>query len=74
MYRSGILDSDLCGTELDHAVVAVGYGTEKGKDYVLIRNSWSTYWGEGGYIRIALKGNDEGICGVLMDSHRPTTN
>ena len=32
-----------------------------GKDYYLVRNSWSTHWGDNGYIRIARQGN---ICGV----------
>jgi cathepsin L len=52
-YESGILDS--CPKEnidLDHGVVLVGYGSENGKDYWIIRNSWNSDWGEKGYIRI----------------------
>ena len=38
--------------EVDHAVTAIGYGTDNGKNYWLIRNSWGTDWGEGGYGRL----------------------
>ena len=31
-YNGGILDSSNCGTELDHGVLAVGYGEEDGKN------------------------------------------
>jgi C1A family cysteine protease len=63
MYKSGILDSEKCGENLDHAVTAVGYGSENGKDYYIIRNSWGPSWGEDGYIRIAAK-DGKGICGI----------
>jgi C1A family cysteine protease len=46
MYTSGILDSTKCGTNLDHAVAAVGYGTENGVEYYIVRNSWGANWGE----------------------------
>lgn len=46
MYHGGVLDSDQCGTNLDHAITAVGYGSEDGKDYYLVRNSWGAGWGE----------------------------
>jgi C1A family cysteine protease len=41
-----------CGTDVDHAIQLVGYGTEGTKDYWLVRNSWGGSWGEQGYIRI----------------------
>jgi len=66
-YRSGVLDDPACGTQLDHAVSAVGYGSEGGKDYYIVRNSWSASWGDQGYIKIAaVDGN--GICGIQMQS------
>lgn len=73
-YTGGILDSTRCGTNLDHAITAVGYGTENGVDYAIVRNSWGPDWGENGYIRIAITKNDSGVCGILLDSTRPTTD
>lgn len=73
MYNAGILDSAECGTELDHAVAAVGYGTENGQDFYIVRNSWGASWGENGYIRIAAK-DGKGICGIQQVSLYPSTN
>lgn len=47
---------------LDHAVLLVGYGTINGKDYWLIKNSWSNYWGNDGYVLMAATDNN---CGVM---------
>jgi cathepsin L len=73
-YSEGVFTSKDCKIDpddMDHAVLLVGYGTtEDGQDYWLIRNSWSTYWGESGYIRMARSsGNGEGTedCGVTTD-------
>merc|ERR1719384_3075132 len=51
-YRSGIMDSESCGTNLDHGVLAVGYNTADG--YWIVKNSWGTTWGEKGYIRLGM--------------------
>lgn len=58
-YTSGILTSSACGTNIDHAVVAVGYGS----NYYIVRNSWGTGWGELGYIRIGIT-EGLGTCGI----------
>jgi len=70
-YQSGVLDSTKCGTSLDHAVIAVGYGNEDGKDYYIVRNSWGASWGDAGYIKIAAV-DGEGICGIQMQSSWPS--
>jgi KDEL-tailed cysteine endopeptidase len=66
-YTTGVLNSAACGTSLDHAVAAVGYGTEAGQDYYIVRNSWGTVWGEAGYIKIAAV-EGAGICGIQMNA------
>jgi len=74
-YSSGVLTSDAgCGYNLDHAVLAVGYGTDSsGQDYWLIKNSWDTTWGDQGYIKLGMD-STKGACGVQMEPEFPTTN
>lgn len=75
MYHSGIYDNTGCGTNLDHAVLAVGYGTDadSGLEYWLIKNSWDVSWGDEGYMKMAIVDGD-GICGVQMNPLYPTSN
>lgn len=67
-YKGGVITSSQCGTNLDHGVLVVGYGTDNGQDYWLVKNSWGTSWGEDGYVRIArnMDTNNEGVCGIAM--------
>lgn len=72
MYKSGILSSTACGTSLNHAVTMIGYGTENGTNYWIIKNSWGANWGESGYFRILKSStNGAGICGILSMSSQP---
>ena len=66
MYTSGVLTGTSCGTNLDHGVTAVGYGTEDGVEYFLVKNSWGASWGDGGYVKIGVESEDAaGVCGIL---------
>ena len=67
MYSGGVLTDVNCGTQLDHGVLVVGYGTDAATNtpYWLVKNSWGTTWGEQGYIRIARgSGGPAGLCGI----------
>jgi len=71
-YQDGILDSEECGTKIDHGVAAVGYGSDaNGKDYYIVRNSWGADWGDMGYIKIAAV-DGIGICGIQQISVYPS--
>jgi len=73
-YSGGIITSPSCYTSLDHGVLIVGYGTENGQDYWLVKNSWSSSWGMDGYVKIAKSSstNDPGVCGISMDPSFPS--
>ena len=63
-YNTGVYREPECSPEnLDHGVLAVGYGVDahSGEAYWLIKNSWGTSWGEGGYMTLA---RGLGHCGV----------
>lgn len=68
---SGIYDSDSCpGTpaDLDHQVTVVGYGTSAdGIDYWIVKNSYSPFWGDKGYIK--MRRNKNNLCGIATDAN-----
>lgn len=62
-YKSGVYYDATCGKDPNHAMLLVGCGTdEKHGKYWLIKNSWSTSWGEEGYARVAR--DRDNVCGV----------
>lgn len=72
LYHGGIMKR-FCGTSLDHGVLVVGYGTEKGQDYWLLKNSWGGSWGEKGYFRMKRDMSTEGpgFCGLQKQASYP---
>ena len=72
-YSSGVFTGE-CGTDLDHGVTAVGYGTDSdGTKYWLVKNSWGTSWGETGYIKMQRDVDAaQGLCGIAMQASYPT--
>ena len=73
-YKGGIIRAtDGCGTNLDHGVLAVGYGVDNGVEYYKVKNSWGTTYGEDGYVRLEIVEGD-GVCGIQMQPAQPTTN
>jgi C1A family cysteine protease len=74
-YSSGVFASTACGTSLNHGVTAVGYGTDNGQNFYLVRNSWGSGWGEAGYIRMSRDvQKDDGICGICMVASYPNAS
>ncbi|KAK9131412.1 hypothetical protein Sjap_011899 [Stephania japonica] len=70
-YNGGVYTSNTCGNapmDVNHAVLAVGYGVENGIPYWLVKNSWGADWGDHGYFKIEMGKN---MCGVATCSSYP---
>jgi len=63
-YTGGVITGSACGTQLDHGVLAVGWGTDAtAGDYIIVKNSWGPSWGEEGFVKIGVAAG-AGVCGI----------
>ncbi|KAK9883491.1 hypothetical protein WA026_001664 [Henosepilachna vigintioctopunctata] len=65
-YSSGIFSGPCSNIEINHAVLAVGYGNENGQEYYIIKNSMGANWGEQGYMKLS-----RNTCGVASFASYP---
>jgi len=67
LYMGGVFTGP-CGTNVDHGMLLVGYGSTSTMGYWKLKNSWGTSWGEQGYMRLET-GKD--LCGIALDASYP---
>jgi len=63
-YSSGVITgtaTECPVSQMDHAVLLVGYDNTGSTPYWIVKNSWGTSWGDQGYFKIA---SAQGLCGI----------
>merc|ERR1719197_2283287 len=69
-YKDGIYDEPQCDpANLDHGVLAVGYGEDAGMGYFIVKNSWGPTWGDKGYVKMTRNGQNQ--CGIATAASYP---
>lgn len=69
-YHSGVFNYCTDG-DINHAVLLVGWDDSQGQNGVwILRNSWGSYWGENGYMRIEYSCCQVGYAACYAD-YRP---
>jgi len=67
-YRGGGMTYEACGNismnDMDHAVQLVGFNAAASQPYWIVRNTWSTLWGDHGYIYLEFGRNTCGIANL----------
>jgi len=75
-YTGGVITGDACGSQLDHGVLAVGWGSDNSHgNYFIVKNSWGPTWGEKGFVRLSAASNGgKGVCGILLNASQAYTD
>jgi C1A family cysteine protease len=75
-YKAGVI-TGLCGADLNHGVLAVGYDKIVGVEGFIVKNSWGGSWGNKGYVYIGTDNkpnSGQGVCGILAAASQPTSH